>query len=87
MRHCSSCSSRSNATCLRRTEMQSELLAQCVATADLFYSPSCCETLGQVFLEAMASGTPVVGAGICGVLEAFSHVSCLWQCGDLRRPP
>lgn len=77
VKHGSSSLSRRTFPSLLHSEAQSELLAECVATADLFYSPSCCETLGQVFLEAMASGTPVVGAGICGVLEAFSHVSCL----------
>lgn len=45
------------------------------ASADAFYSPSCFETLGQVYLESMASGTPVVAAAAAGALEVVAHVS------------
>jgi len=48
-------------------------LARLYASADAFFSPSCFETLGQVFLESMASGVPVVAAGAAGALEVFAN--------------
>jgi glycosyltransferase involved in cell wall biosynthesis len=48
------------------------LLGRIYATSDVFYSPSHSETLGQVFQEAMASGTPPVGARAGGVPDAFT---------------
>jgi glycosyltransferase involved in cell wall biosynthesis len=44
-----------------------EALGALYATADLFFSPSTCETLGQVFQEAMAAGTVPAGADAAGV--------------------
>lgn len=41
-------------------------LGSIYATADAFASPSTCETLGQVFQEAMAAGTVPVGAAFGG---------------------
>jgi glycosyltransferase involved in cell wall biosynthesis len=49
------------------------LLGSVYATADAFFSPSTCETLGQVFQEAMASGTVPVGCNLGGVPEVFDH--------------
>lgn len=46
-------------------------LGSVYATADTFFSPSTCETLGQVFQEAMASGTIPVGANAEGVPQVF----------------
>jgi glycosyltransferase involved in cell wall biosynthesis len=48
-------------------------LGSIYATADAFFSPSDVETLGQVFQEAMASGTVPVGAAAAGVLEVMTH--------------
>lgn len=47
-------------------------LAQHYASADIFAFPSASETFGQVVLEAMASGLPVVGLkaeGICDTVQ------------------
>ncbi|MCG3208499.1 MAG: GDP-mannose-dependent alpha-mannosyltransferase [Anaerolineae bacterium] len=44
-------------------------LAQAYATADIFVFPAANETLGNVVLEAMASGLPVVAARSGGVLD------------------
>ena len=49
----------------------SPILGSVYATADAFFSPSTCETLGQVFQEAMASGTVPVGANAAGVPQVF----------------
>ncbi|BEI93893.1 uncharacterized protein CcaverHIS019_0603520 [Cutaneotrichosporon cavernicola] len=48
-------------------------LAQCYASADVFAFPSFTETFGQVVLEALASGMPVVGLDAEGTRDLVSH--------------
>lgn len=49
--------------------LEGEALARAYASADLFFNPSSTETFGQVTMEAMASGLPVVGAAAGGTLD------------------
>lgn len=49
--------------------VQGEQLAELYSAADVFVFPSATETFGNVVLEAMASGTAVVGADAGGVRD------------------
>jgi len=51
----------------------STALGALYASSDVFFSPSTCETLGQVFQESMASGLVPVGCRFGGVPEVFDH--------------
>jgi glycosyltransferase involved in cell wall biosynthesis len=53
--------------------LQGRDLAQAYASADVFAFPSVTETFGQVVLEAMASGLPVVGLEAEGVKDLVAH--------------
>ena len=53
--------------------LQGEALAIVYASADIFAFPSFTETFGQVVLEAMASGLPVVGLLAEGVRDLVDH--------------
>ncbi len=48
-------------------------LAVMYASCDIFVCPSSTETFGNVILEAMASGAPVIGADALGVGEIIDH--------------
>src|SRR5690606_6209914 len=47
--------------------LSGESLAQVYSAADLFVFPSSTETFGNVVIEALASGTPVIGSNAGGV--------------------
>jgi glycosyltransferase involved in cell wall biosynthesis len=47
--------------------LQGKRLAEVYSASDLFIFPSATETFGNVVLEALASGTPVIGANAGGV--------------------
>ncbi len=49
--------------------LENERLGAAYASADVFVFPSRTETLGNVVLEALASGLPVVGVAEGGILE------------------
>ncbi|CAF0776617.1 unnamed protein product [Didymodactylos carnosus] len=62
-----------------------EELASAYASADYFIYASISETFGQVYLEAMASGTPVIAAE-GGQMKEFFHNGehgYVWKPGDL----
>lgn len=53
--------------------LQGHDLSQAYASADIFAFPSVTETFGQVVLEAMASGLPVIGLEAEGVKDLVQH--------------
>jgi glycosyltransferase involved in cell wall biosynthesis len=57
-------------------------IADCYAACDLYVMPSTHEGFGIVFLEALASGRPVVAGGIDGSIEAL----CWGELGFLCDP-
>lgn len=60
--------------------LQGETLAEAYASADLFVFPSTTETFGNVVLEALASGTPAIGARAGGVQEIIHHQQTGYLC-------
>jgi glycosyltransferase involved in cell wall biosynthesis len=53
--------------------LKGEELAEVYSATDLFVFPSPTETFGNVVLEALASGTPVIGANAGGVKNIISN--------------
>lgn len=51
------------------------------ASANVFVMPSIIEALGQVYMEAMMAGTPVIGADVGGVSEIITR-----ETGHLVKP-
>jgi glycosyltransferase involved in cell wall biosynthesis len=56
--------------------LSGEALAEAYASADVFAFPSMTETFGQVALEALASGLPVVALLAEGVCDLVRHGEC-----------
>ncbi|OXM88327.1 glycosyltransferase family 4 protein [Paenibacillus rigui] len=52
---------------------QGKALSDLYAAADVFLFPSATETFGNVVLESMASGTPVIGSAAGGVKDTIRH--------------
>lgn len=50
-----------------------EDLARCYAAGDFFVFPSLTDTFGNVMLEAMASGLPVIGFDVAGPRDIVRH--------------
>ncbi|ALE17101.1 Glycosyltransferase [Altererythrobacter epoxidivorans] len=57
-------------------------LGRALASGDIFFNPSITETFGNVTLEAMASGLPVVAAGATGASSLVDD----WETGRLVPP-
>ncbi|QUL36512.1 glycosyltransferase family 1 protein [Erythrobacter sp. JK5] len=57
-------------------------LGQALASGDVFFNPSITETFGNVTLEAMACGLPVVAAGATGASSLVDD----WETGRLVPP-
>jgi glycosyltransferase involved in cell wall biosynthesis len=55
--------------------LKGDALATAYASSDLFVFPSDSEAFGNVVLEAMASGLPVVAAAAGGVEDLVEHES------------
>ncbi|AKM09692.1 glycosyltransferase family 4 protein [Croceicoccus naphthovorans] len=53
--------------------LEGEALARAVASADLFHHPSTTETFGNVVLEGLAAGLPIVAADAPGSRELLDH--------------
>jgi glycosyltransferase involved in cell wall biosynthesis len=53
--------------------LEGRALSEFYASADLFVFPSATDTFGNVLLEAMASGVPVIGADVGPTREILAH--------------
>ena len=62
--------------------IEGDALASLYAAADVFVFPSATETFGNVVLEAMSSGTAVIGAASGGVKDIIVHQRTGWLCSE-----
>jgi len=53
--------------------LEGRALSEFYASADIFVFPSATDTFGNVLLEAMASGVPVIGADVGPTREILAH--------------
>ncbi len=60
--------------------LEGEALAIAVATADLFYHPSTTETFGNVMLEGMACGLPIVASDAPSARAMFNDADTGFLC-------
>ncbi|KKI88855.1 glycosyl transferase [Bacillus sp. SA1-12] len=60
--------------------LSGENLAKIYASSDLFIFPSPTETFGNVVLEALAAGTPVIAANSGGVKNIIKHEATGYLC-------
>ncbi|WP_025025920.1 glycosyltransferase family 4 protein [Caldalkalibacillus mannanilyticus] len=60
--------------------VEGQELAEIYASSDLFLFPSSTETFGNVVLEAMASGLPIIGAQAGGVQHLITHAENGFLC-------
>ena len=60
--------------------MEGEELAEVYASCDMFLFPSSTETFGNVVIEALASGLPVIGARAGGVQHLIEHGETGYLC-------
>jgi len=60
--------------------VQGRRLSELYAASDVFLFPSATETFGNVVLESMACGTPVIGADAGGVGDIVRHCETGWLC-------
>ena len=61
--------------------LEGRALSEFYASADLFIFPSTTDTFGNVLLEAMSSGLPVIAADVAPTREVFA------QGGGVTVPP
>jgi glycosyltransferase involved in cell wall biosynthesis len=59
----------------RNLNPNDDILRQLYALADMFVLPTLSDTLGIVFIEAMASGLPVIATDIAGISEVVANGS------------
>ena len=64
--------------------LKGEKLAEAYSASDVFVFPSPTETFGNVVLEALASGTPVIAANSGGVKNVV-HLVINWDFMSSRR--
>ena len=61
-----------------RGNIPHEQLPRLYGQSDIFVLPSLAESFGQVFVEAMACGLPVVGTNVGGIPEAVGRDQAPW---------